>query len=167
MKKAKIIVSILFLISTALSLGFSTYFFVTYFRRNENKQFEAAYIYNTSYETSVDVDLGLLIPGESKDMSIPVVSLMNSEVIVEMSIRGEENSFNDYVNVSFEDTKEWKPVSQYINENIKYKFTLAKEESRNVHIYYSLNKEDVKGETNIVVFIKARNVAPLEVETEL
>ena len=166
MRKVSIIISILFIISTSLTLGFGTYFLITYFRRSENKKFEAAYIYDTTFSTSVNVDLGLLEAGKTKDMSIPIVSLVNYKVDVEISIRGDENDFNYYINVSFDDQNEKKTVSEYINGNLKYTFRLAQEESRDVHVYYSLTKEDAVGDTNFSVFIKAQDVSRAIIETE-
>ena len=166
MKKVKLIISILFMITTSASLGLGTYFTISYFRRSENKKFEAAYIYDTTFSTSVNVDLGLITANESKDLNIPVISLMDRKVNVEISIRGDENELNKYLDVTFDDQKKMGTVSDYINQNIKYSFTLDGEESRDVHIYYSLNKDDAIGDTNFVVFIQAVDYAPLSIEVE-
>ena len=166
MKKAKLIIAILFMITTSLSLGLGTYFTISYFRRSDNKKFEAAYIYDTTFSTSVNVDLGLITADESKDLSIPVVSLMDRKVNVEISIRGDENELNKYLDVTFDDQKKKGTVNDYINQDIKYSFTLDSEESRDVHIYYSLNKDDAVGDTNFAIFIQAVDYAPLNIEIE-
>ena len=166
MKKVKLIISILFMITTSTSLGHGTYFIISYYRRSDNKKFEAAYIYDTTFSTSVNVDLGLITANEPKDLSIPVISLMDRKVKVEISLRGDENELNKYLDVTFDDQKKKGTVSDYINQDIKYSFVLDSEESRDVHIYYSLNKDDAVGDTNFAVFIKAVDYAPLNIEIE-
>lgn len=141
MKKSSLIVPALFTVFASAALGLGTYFIITYARREQNHRFEAAYIYNTDFASSVNMDLEMVGPGDKADATIPVISTIYHRVTVKMSFQGEKTDIYDYLLVSFDEQENMMSLSSFIDNNITYEFTLGAKQEKNVVMYYALSKE--------------------------
>ena len=141
MRKSGLIISILFTVFASAILGLSTYFVITYARREDNHRFEAAYIYDTDFTSAVNVDLEMVWPGDKADFLIPVVSTIYHGITVKISFRGDKTPIYDYLLIGFDEQENMNSLSSYIDNNIAYEFTLGCKEEKDVTMHYSLSKD--------------------------
>lgn len=160
MSKTKIfgiVLSVLFLASVTVGMGFGAYFFVLYMNRDENHRFEAAYLYDTTFSKSVDVELGAISPGESVTQSIPVVSKINKNINIVFTFATNSEETFDYIFISFDDQEESASLDEYITTGKKYVVEFKGKESKSVEITYTMLDVDIpmKHSIDFSIFIKA------------
>lgn len=141
MKKIGILLSLAFSLFASIGLGLGAFFIVTYYNRSDNKRFEAAYIYDSSFNEKVNVELDPINPGESSVFSIPVVSLLNHLVVMNISFTGEKNEINKYLMISFDEQESDISLAKYIDEKTTYTVNLRPKEERGIKMKYSLSED--------------------------
>ena len=158
MNKLGIALSVLFSASVMVTVGFGAYYTTLYFNRAKNKRFEAAYIYDTTFSNSVDVNLGLITPDSPVTQTIPVVSMLNKDIQVVLSFGSNSDETFDYISVSFNGEQEKTLLDDYIRFGKKFSTQFKSKEARSIDITYTLSKEKLipaNHEIDFSIFIKA------------
>lgn len=141
---------VLFTVVGAAIIGFSTYFTVLYFNRETNHRFEAAYIYDLESSQTVDVDLGIIYPGESVEQGIKVISKIEKDTRIKMNFGGQKSVVGDFIEVVCKDDEtNAMTLNEAIENNKTYQFQLgSREEKEVVFVYKLLDMKDVPTSTN-------------------
>lgn len=146
-------------------VGTASYFAVLYIQREQNHRFESAYIYDTSFNKSVDVDLGVLIPDEEKEQEFMVKSLIVRDIGVSISFSGEHTNLTNYLCVKYENNQYL--LADLIQNDTFFEFVLSKNEERMVKFTYYFNEDYVytgKEEVNFSLNIQAYEISVYDSE---
>lgn len=161
MRKLGIALSVAFLAAATIGVGAGAYYTTLYFNRDKNKRFEAAYLYDTTFSEAVDVDLGVIYPGEPLTQTILVVSLLNKDIMVVFSFGTTSEEKFDYISVTFNYETEPCTLEEYIAYGKQYSTKFKSQEARSIDITYVL-KADVdlppSHSIDFSIFIKAYDI---------